>query len=266
MKCVLKHLKGSINLGIRLEVEATPIVKWWVDTLHAVPNDCKSHTGAIMTLGKGMAITLSQKQKINGTNLTESEIIGVDDTLPHTLWTKYFLECQGYDLGPSILHQDNKSALLLETNGMRSASRCTKHFKVHNFFIKDKVDQKEIVLKYCPTEEMRADVLTKPKLGKIFKGFRSKLMNIPIDIPISHIEAPNGDHSQKETRKHSTHIIVPVQECDGTRTCLTTHRHTKDKQWPHVLLNGSLWDPIKYIELLSKGLARKIACVRSFVT
>lgn len=121
-----------------------------------------------MSMGKGMAITISRKQKINGKSSTESEIIGVDDALPHILWTKYFLECQGYHHGPSVLHQDNKSALLPESNGMHSASKRTKHIKVWYFFIKDKVDQKEIMLKYCPTDKMWADILTKPKQGKAF--------------------------------------------------------------------------------------------------
>ncbi len=57
----------------------------------------------------------------------KGKIIGVDDALPHVLWTKYFLESQGYDLGLSILYQDNKSMLLLETNGLCSALKHTKH-------------------------------------------------------------------------------------------------------------------------------------------
>ncbi len=107
-----------------------------------------------MSLSKGMVIIMSRNQKINRKSSTESEIFGVDNVLPHILWTKYFFECQDYALGPSILHQDNKSALLLESNGMRSSSKRTRHIKVPYFFIKDKVDQKEIAIKYCPTEEM----------------------------------------------------------------------------------------------------------------
>ncbi len=97
---------------------------------------------------------ISHKQKINGKSSPESEIIGVDDALPHILWTKYFLECQGYNHGPSILHQDNKSTLLVESNGMCLALKQTKHIKVQYFFTKDKGDQKEIMLKHCSTEKI----------------------------------------------------------------------------------------------------------------
>ena len=44
--------------------------------------------------------------------------------------------------------------------------------KVKYHFIRDKVETKELVLKYCPTEQMLADLLTKP-LGKtLFQRLR----------------------------------------------------------------------------------------------
>ena len=48
---------------------------------------------------------------------------------------------------------------------------------------------------YCPTEEMWADVLTKPLQGKAFREMRSKLMNMPVD----YVDPP----AQKSTKKPS---------------------------------------------------------------
>lgn len=48
-----------------LESKCINVVKWWVDGAFAVHNDCKSHTGAIMSLGKGVAYSTSTKQKLN---------------------------------------------------------------------------------------------------------------------------------------------------------------------------------------------------------
>ena len=39
--------------------------------------------------------------------------------------------------------------------------------KVH-FFIKDKIDNDEVSVKYCPTEGTWADILTKPLQGQKF--------------------------------------------------------------------------------------------------
>ena len=52
--------------------------------------------------------------------------------------------------------------MTLEKNGNASSSKQTKHIKVRYFFIKDKIDSKEVSVKYCPTEDMWADILTKP--------------------------------------------------------------------------------------------------------
>jgi hypothetical protein len=45
---------------------------------------------------------------------TECELVGVDDASPKMLWTRYFVEEQGYGMEASILNQDNLSAILLD--------------------------------------------------------------------------------------------------------------------------------------------------------
>ena len=54
----------------------------------------KGHTGATMSLGKGGIYSGSWKQRLVARSSTESELIGVYDTLPQVLWTKQFLEEQ----------------------------------------------------------------------------------------------------------------------------------------------------------------------------
>ncbi len=80
-----------------------------------------------------------------------------------------------------LLYQDNMSTILLETNGRASSLKCTKHIKVKYFFIKDEVDQGEITIEYCPTEQMWTDINTKPKQGLVFRVFRGHMMGIPAD-------------------------------------------------------------------------------------
>ncbi len=75
---------------------------------------------------------------------------------------RYFIECQGYDIDKFIIFQDNMNALSLEKNGRISSSKWTKHIKAKYFLIKDYYDAGEIDVKFCPTDEMWADVLTKP--------------------------------------------------------------------------------------------------------
>ena len=112
---------------------------------------------------------------------TEAELVGVDDSLGYILCARYFMMEQGYDMDPSLLYQDNMSAILLKTNGRASSSKRTKHIKVKYFLIKDKVNREEITIEHCPTEQMWTDINTKPKQGAVFRAFRGHVMGIPTD-------------------------------------------------------------------------------------
>ncbi len=83
------------------------------------------------------------------------------------------------------------------------------------------MEQREIKLQHCPTEEMGADVLTKPKQGRSIREFCSKLMNSPIDVNMQQAKQPVN---QKYTQKHWQQHLVPVQECVDTCTGILAMR------------------------------------------
>lgn len=181
LKRVLKYLNGTRRLHLTLTVDSLSSIKWYVDGSHQIHDDCRGHTGALMTMGKGAVASSSRKQKINTKSSTETELVAVDDKLGDILWMRYFLESQGYTIQENILYQDNMSSLSLEKNGRISGSGRTKHIKAKYYLVKDKFHSGEIDLKYCPTDQMWADVLTKPLQGQKFREMRSFLMNCPLD-------------------------------------------------------------------------------------
>jgi hypothetical protein len=134
-----------------------------------------------VTLGKGAVISLSNKQKCNTRSSTETELIALYNKLRDVVWMRYFMECQGYDIDECVIYQENISALSLEKNGRVSSSKRTKHIKAKYFLIKDYYDGGEIDLKYCPTNEMWADILTKPLQGQLFKQMRAFLQNCAVE-------------------------------------------------------------------------------------
>jgi hypothetical protein len=122
---------------------------------------------------------------------------------------------QGYAAECVGLNQDNISAQLLMKNGKFSSGKKTKHIKAKIFFIKDRVDDREIKVMDCPSKEMWADVLTKPLQGMAFRKMQAELMNCEVNYE---------DHQEKETARNKSSLTVrgkpPLpsqtsQECVG---------------------------------------------------
>ena len=145
------------------------IVHWYVDGSHQIHKDCSGQIGCLMTMGKGVAISSSNIMKCNTQSSTETELISLHEKLPDIVWTRYFVECQGHDIDEYIIFQDNMSSLSLEKNGRISSSKWTKNIKAKYFLVKNYYDSGEIDLRYCPSDVMWADVLTKPLQGQKFR-------------------------------------------------------------------------------------------------
>ena len=74
------------------------------------------------------------------------------------------------------------SAILLEKNGKKSSTNNTKHINVLYYFIEDRVETGDVVIKHCLTEEMLGEHFTKTLQGALFRKFRAQIMNIPDDL------------------------------------------------------------------------------------
>ena len=81
-----------------------------------------------------LPINKSAKQKLNTCSSTEGELVAANDMATMILWTKLFMEAQGYEIRKNILFQDNKSTILLENNGKRSSSQRMRAFNIRYFF------------------------------------------------------------------------------------------------------------------------------------
>jgi hypothetical protein len=160
------------------------IVKWWVDASFAAHPDMQSHTGAMITLGRGALYAMSSQQKLTTRSSTEGELVGVADAMAQIIWTRYFFEAQGYSIKDSIVYQDNQSAILLEKNGRASSNKRTCHINIRYFFITERIANNEMSVQYCPTKEMTADFFTKPLQGAPFRTFCDEIMNVdPMSVP-----------------------------------------------------------------------------------
>ena len=110
------HTKATVDVVLTLEVHELSVLKWHIDASFAVHPDMRGHTGGGSMSGKCSVFNESERQKINGKRSVEMDVIGVDDIMPQVTWKKCFMEAQGHS-ACTMIHQDNKSATLSETNG-----------------------------------------------------------------------------------------------------------------------------------------------------
>ena len=61
---------------------------------------------------------------------------------------------------------------------MESTGKRMRHFDIKLFYITDLVKRKQVEVKYCPTEKMIADYLSKPLTGTKLKTMRRWLLNL----------------------------------------------------------------------------------------
>jgi hypothetical protein len=133
----------------------------------------------VISVGSGPIFVKSSKQKLNSKSSTEAELIAVSDVLSQVIWTRDFVLEQGYPAGPSVLYQDNTSAMALAQKGYSSSEK-TRHVNIRFFFVKDTIESGEVKIEYMPTDELLADILTKPLQGKRFRSLRARLLNLRV--------------------------------------------------------------------------------------
>ena len=93
----------------------------------------------------------------------------------HFVECKNFMDEVGLTQEPIEVEQDNTASIQFGNEG-REAAKKSRHMNVRYFWVKQLVDDGVIRLKYCPTELMLADMLTKSTSGSIFFERRLRLL------------------------------------------------------------------------------------------
>ena len=130
-----------------------------------------------------MVASIYKRKKLNSIISMEAEIIKADNMLTEFLWTRYFIETQGFKVKEAAIYQYNLSTMLLENNEILSSFNCTKHIRVWCFLIRYTIAMGALKVKYFLTGEILSDHFTKPLQGTSFCKFRAKIHGIPEDNP-----------------------------------------------------------------------------------
>jgi hypothetical protein len=139
-------------MGIRLEASKVLALIVYADASFTVHPNMRSRTGTMVTLWKGAIYAKSSKQKLMTKSSTESELVAISDAMGQAMWTRNFVEAQGYIVPLIKLLEDNMSTIALVKNGKSNYSR-TRHIAVRYFLVSDKVEKKRSISSICQRRE-----------------------------------------------------------------------------------------------------------------
>jgi hypothetical protein len=176
----LDRVIGYLKLTNGRKVKFSPgdddmSVTAYIDASFGCHHDGKSQSGCVVRVGGASVLVISRKQKIVTKDSTEAELVALSDLVTEVERCDEFMREQGVqDLEVPVVYQDNTSTISLVVEG--GGKPRTKHMRVRQNLVKEKVDKKEVKITYVPTKSMIADVLTKPLQGDVFGKLTEAIM------------------------------------------------------------------------------------------
>jgi hypothetical protein len=102
----------------------------------------------------------------------EAKYVAASSFAQDVVWLRGVLFDLNYQqTDPTVIFEDNTASIKWSSGGSRRA----KHIDLKVCFVHEVVSMKHAILKYLPTAEKVADILTKPPEAKIFSYLRDKL-------------------------------------------------------------------------------------------
>ena len=176
---LLKYLNNASDLGLCLQPDKNGKMRLqcYCDASFNVHEGAKSHAGIYITLGGGGVVFKSYKIKIVPKSTAEAELNVLSDATSLLAHDREFaIESQLIDgKDEVIIYEDNEAATHLVKNGKSNSDR-TKHIALRHFFVKQFLDDGTFHIVHCPTEDMIADILTKPLQGPQFFKLRALVL------------------------------------------------------------------------------------------
>jgi len=127
--------------------------------------DAKSHTGSLIIFNGGPIVWQSKRQSTVALSSAEAEYMALTETLKLCMYVMMISNFMKIDLPlPFPILCDSQSAIQMARNPV--SSQRTRHINIRYHYIREQVILGNITIVYLQTDEMLADIFTKP-LAKI---------------------------------------------------------------------------------------------------
>ncbi|CAL2226755.1 unnamed protein product [Prunus armeniaca] len=179
---VLKD-EGTIQYGITFSPGSMLLSGYCDSDWAGDPNTRRSTTGYVVFLDDNPISWLLKKQAAVSRSSTEAEYHALANCAADIAWIRQIM-CDLHMTLPEapIIHSDNMSALALSVNPVFHSR--IKHLEIDYHFVRERVQCRDLVVQYIPTDGQVADILSKGLHSLVFIRHRSNLRlgNNPAEI------------------------------------------------------------------------------------
>lgn len=161
IKCILRYLKGSINDGLLLRpMSDSSLVAFsdagWISDI----DDSRSQHGFALFYGGNLISWSSRKQKAVARSSIEAEYRALAFATTELIWVQQLIsELRAPLTSPPIVLCDNLSAQFLSRNPV--IHQRPKHIRLDYHFVREKVEDQSLVVRYVSSQNQIADIFTK---------------------------------------------------------------------------------------------------------
>ncbi|CAM8990456.1 unnamed protein product [Rhodiola kirilowii] len=175
VKRILRYIKGTIDTGLKFRQSSLTRLSIFTDVDWAGCSDDRRSTGGFaIFLGPNLISWNAKKQPTISRSSTEAEYKALANGTAEATWIESVLKELGIKQNqPPILWCDNLGATYLTANPVFHAR--TKHIEIDFHFVREKVAQGALDVRFISTKDQLADVLTKPATRQMLDRFRYNL-------------------------------------------------------------------------------------------
>jgi histone deacetylase 1/2 len=175
VKRILRYVRHTAFFGLRLRSSSSGLLSAFSDADWAGnPDDRRSTGGYAVFFGPNLIAWTSRKQATVSRSSTEAEYKAVGDATAELIWVQCLLrELRVPQTQSPVLWCDNIGATYLSSNPVFHAR--TKHIEVDYHFVRERVAQKLLRIRFISSKDQLADIFTKPLSLPLFQGCRRNL-------------------------------------------------------------------------------------------
>lgn len=180
IKRILRYLNGHKDYAIKFKMNSGAQLVGYCDSDWAGDKEHrKSTTGYVFILAGGPISWSSKHQTVVALSSTEAEYIALSSATQEAMFLAQILADLDYAQGSITIHSDNQGSIKLASNNSTSAR--TKHIDIRHHFVRDAIAAGKINIKYIPSENQPADILTKPVKRISFDAQVERIFGTKVD-------------------------------------------------------------------------------------